>query len=172
MANDGKFLNMEGGLPKQESAIAASAGAGDANKIPKLDASGRLDGSMMPVGLGAETKTLTASEALTAGNIVNIWNDAGTPKVRKADATAAGKQAHGFVLANVANAAQATVYLEGNVTGLAGMTPGANQFLSAATPGARVEVAPSAAGNVAQLVGIAVSATEMTFEPNDAIVLA
>jgi hypothetical protein len=58
------------------------------------------------------TGTITASEALTANDLVNIFDDAGTLKIRQADA-ATGKPAHGFVTANVAQDADATVYYKG-----------------------------------------------------------
>src|SRR5512143_1765954 len=96
MAGD-KYLYNNVGALTEKAAIQSSAGAGDAGKIPALDAAGRLDNSMMPVGLGAETDVITTSEALSAGDFVNIWASTGT-KVRKADATTAGKEAHGFVL--------------------------------------------------------------------------
>ena len=63
----------------------------------------------------------------------------------------------------------ATVYLFGKLTGLSGMTPGAKQFLS--TSGARTETAPSTGGYIVQEVGIALSATEMKFEPQQIILL-
>lgn len=169
--NNGKFLNIENGIPKQEAAIATSGGSADASKMIKLDGSGRIDMSMMPVGVADEVTSFVASEALAAGDMVNIWNDAGVAKARKADAIAAGKEAHGFVLAGVAALATANVYFEGTVTGLTGLTPGTRQFL-ATTAGARTGTAPSGAGNVAQQVGIALSATEMSFEAGDPIVLA
>src|SRR5687768_2963313 len=49
-----------------------SAGAGDADKLVALDASGRIDSTMMPVGIGADTASITTSEALAAGDLVNI----------------------------------------------------------------------------------------------------
>ncbi len=149
---------------------ASSAGVGDAGKLVALDGSGRIDNSMMPTGLGADTKVLTASEALSAGNLVNIWNDAGTTKVRKADATTAGKEAHGFVLAAAASGASATVYFEGANTGVTGLT-GGNVFLST-TAGGCTNTAPSGSGNVVQRVGIATAATELNFEAQQPIALA
>lgn len=143
-----------------------SAGAGDVNKIPMLDASGRLDTSFMPVGIGADTKIVVTTEALAAGDLVNIWNSTGA-KARKADATVEGKEAVGFVLSAVGNGGDATVYFEGQITGLSGMTPGARQYLSTSA-GLRTETAPSAAGNVIQFVGIALDATTLAFEPEDA----
>lgn len=156
------------GTVKEVAGLAVSAGAGDAGKIPQLDGTGRLDASMMPVGIGADTQSITASEALAAGDLVNVHNSTGA-KVRKADATAAGKHAVGFVLASVANAALATVYFEGTVTGLTGLT-GGDQFL-AITPGASDETPPNAAGNVIQRVGSATSATTLAFEGGMPIVL-
>jgi hypothetical protein len=152
-------------------AVAASTGAPDSGKIAQLDGSGRIDGSMMPVGIGADTALVTASEALAAGDLVNIWNDGGTAKARKADASVAGKEAHGFVLAAVAGAAWATVYFESTNTQLTGMTPGP-QFLSATAAGRTVAVAPSGAGQVVQRVGFATSATEMNFQAGVPIKLA
>lgn len=146
-----------------------SAGAADAAKIPQLDAAGRLDNSFMPVGIGADTASITTSEALSAGDFVNIWNSGGA-KARKADGTVAGKETHGFVLVGAASAAQATVYFEGQNTAVTGQTPGP-VFLGT-TAGLAVSAAPSAAGNVVQRLGIAVSATTIVFEPSDPIVLA
>lgn len=170
MANDGKYLSVTTGRVQQESAINTSAGAGDAGKLAKLDSTGKWDASMMPAGVVADTKIITASEALTAGDFVNVWNSTGV-KVRKADGTATGKECNGFVLANVANGASATVYFEGPNTQRSGMTVGARQYLST-TPGAATETPLAGSGNVVQYLGVAVSATEMNFEPEDGIILA
>lgn len=165
-----KYIKNSSGTLAEEAAIQSSAGAGDAGKIPALDASGRLDSSMMPAGIGADTASIAASENLSAGNLVNVWNDSGTPKVRKADATTAGKEAHGFVLAAVTAPAAATVYFEGPNTALSGLTAG-NLYLST-TAGGTTSTAPSAAGNVVQRVGVAVSATVLNFEAQQPITLA
>jgi len=139
----------------------SSAGAGDSGKIVALDSSGRIDNTMMPVGIGADTATITASEALAAGDYVNVWNSTGA-KVRKADATTAGKHAMGFVLAAVSSSASATVYFEGTNTQVSGMTPG-EVFLST-TAGTGTGTAPSGSGNIVQSIGFAVSATAVNFQ--------
>lgn len=193
-----RFLATILGRVKMIATIATSAGADDAEKVPSTNASGvldpsilnaatsgankilmtgadgRLDPETMPAGIGQDAKTLPASEALAAGNIVNVWNDAGTAKARKADATAEGKEGVGFVLAAVASAANATLFFEGRITGLSSLTAGARYYLSAATPGALVLAAslPSTAGNVVQYIGTAVSATELDFEPGEPITVA
>ncbi len=146
-----------------------TGGSGKENKIPSLDAAGKLDITMMPTGMGQDTITAEASEALVAGNFVNLYLDT-TLKVRKADATTAGKEANGFVLASFDSAAIATIYRQGNNNQLTGMTIGARQYLSAASPGARTETPPSATGNVVQFLGIATSATEVFFEERDSII--
>jgi hypothetical protein len=164
------YLDNVGGTLTQKRSTQTTAGAGDAGKIPALDAAGKLALGMMPVGVGAEVSTVTASEALVAGDYVNIWNDTGTPKVRKADATAAGKEAHGFVLAGASSASPALVYHEGTNTQVTGQTAG-NVFLST-TPGLGTTTPPSGAGNVVQRLGVAISATAVSFEPQQPVTLA
>jgi hypothetical protein len=168
MAGD-KYIYQNAGTLTEKAAIQTSAGAGDAGKIPALDAAGRLDNSMMPVGLGADTASVTTSEALAAGDLVNIWNSTGA-KARKADATVAGKEAHGFVLSAVSSGASATVYFEGTNTGVTGLTPGVN-YLST-TAGTATATAPSGSGNVVQRVGFATAAAALNFDSGTPIVLA
>jgi hypothetical protein len=166
-----KFLRLLSGVISELEALVTSAGAGDAGKIPALDATGKLDNSFMPVGIGADSKILPASENLAAGDLVNVWNDSGTAKARKADATTAGKEANGFVLSAVTLGNNATVYFDGTDTQLAGLTPGSVYYL-ATTAGGIATAPPSGYGNVLQRVGRALSATELTFEPGEPITLA
>lgn len=165
-----KYIYNNAGVLTEKSGLTASVGAGDSGKIVALDSSGRLDQSFMPVGVVPETASVLASEALTAGNLVNIYNNSGTANCRKADATVAGKEAHGFVLTSVSNGASATVYFEGTNTALSGLTPG-KQYLST-TAGGTTTTAPSGSGNVVQIVGFAVSATAMSFQSEQPIILA
>lgn len=159
-----KYLTVDSttGRAKEVASVQASAGAGDAGKVVALDAAGRLHNTMMPVGIGADTQSIVTSENLSAGNLVNIYNNTGTATARKADATTVGKEAHGFVLASTTSPAAATVYFEGTIIGLSGLTPG-NQFLTT-TPGLSDETPPSASGNIIQSVGTATSATTLNFE--------
>lgn len=191
-----RFLANIAGRVKMVAAILTSSGVADAEKIVATNTSGLIDDtllnaattgsgvvlktkgdgtideSVLPTGIGADVKNIVASEALSAGDLVNIWNDSGVEKVRKADASAEGKEAVGFVKASVLSSGTASVYFEGRITGKTGLTPGARQYLSAATAGAVVETAPSAAGNVVQFVGVAVSATEIDFESSNPITVA
>lgn len=164
-----KFLRFVSGVFTEVFGVQSSAGAANAGDIVALDDTGRLDNSLMPVGIGADTKSITTSEALAAGDWVNIWNSTGA-KARKADATTAGKETHGFVLAAASSGASALVYFEGTNTQVTGQTPGP-VFLqtTAGTGGATI---PSASGNVVQRIGVALSATEVNFEGGPAVTLA
>jgi hypothetical protein len=146
-----------------------SAGAGDSGKIVALDGAGKIDSTMMPTGIGADTALIAASEALAAGDFVNIYSSSGA-KCRKADASTAGKEAHGFVLASVESAANATVYFEGTNTQVTGQTPGV-VFLSATTPGLATSTAPSSSGNVVQRIGFATGTTAINFQSMPPVVL-
>ena len=165
-----KFLRLVSGVITEVFGVQSSAGAANAGDVPVLDDTGRLDNSMMPVGIGADTAVIAASESLAAGNWVNVWNDASTAKVRKADATTAGKEVHGFVLSAVTSGNPATVYFEGTNTQVSGQTPGPVYLqTTAGTGGATI---PSASGNVVQQVGVALSATSVNFERGTPVVLA
>ena len=164
-----KFLRLVNGVLTEIFGVQTSAGAGNAGDLVSLNATGRIDNSMMPVGIGADTATITASETLAAGDWVNVWNSSGA-KVRKADATTAGKEAHGFVMSAVTSGNPATVYFEGTNTQVTGQTPGA-VFLQT-TAGAGGATIPSASGNVVQQIGVAVSATAVNFERGTPVTLA
>jgi hypothetical protein len=166
-----KYLSQSGGQITEVQAKDSSAGVTDAGKIIAADSTGRIDTSFMPVGITPEVKILVASEALTIRNLVNIYDDSGTEKARKADGSN-GRRANGFVLAAVNLGANATVYLEGTITGLSGKTPGAPQYLSADTAGTMVETPDAGAGEISQEVGVAISPTEVSFEPQQPITLA
>ena len=164
-----KFLRLVAGVFTEIAATVTSSGAASDGDLVALDSSGRLDNSVMPVGIGTDTKSIPASEALAAGDWVNVWNSTGA-KVRKADATTAGKEAHGFVLAAVSSGANALVYFEGTNTQVSGQTPGPVFLQTAAgTGGATI---PSASGNVVQNLGVALSATDVNFERGTPVVLA
>lgn len=165
-----KYLALVAGVITEVLGIQTSAGAADAGKVGVLDNTGRFDVSMMPVGIGADTASIVASEALSAGDFVNVWDSAGTAKVRKTDATTAGKEANGFVLSAVAPGASATVYFEGTNTQVTGQTPG-KVFLGT-TAGKAISTAPSASGNVVQQIGYAVSATAINFNAQVPVTLA
>lgn len=164
-----KYLSNSAGAIAEVQPVTTSAGAADATKLAQLDGAGRFDNSVLPVGIGADTNPVQASEALAAGDFVNVHDVAGAFRCRKADATVSGKQADGFVLAAVASGANATIYSEGPNTAVTAQTPG-QKFL-ATTAGTATATAPSGAGNVVQRIGVAMSATVINFEPQPPILL-
>ena len=167
MANNGKYLTIESGDQVQELAINVSAGAADADKIIRTDAVGQIDPTFLPT---SEVKSLPSFENLSAGDIVNIFNDGGTAKVRKADATTTGKEAWGFVRTGVTAPTAVNVYFEGIVTGLSGLTAG--KVWLDTTAGAVTQTPVTATGNVNQKDGVPISTTEVVFEKGEATKLA
>lgn len=163
-----KFLTFISNSKQLVTAIASSAGVGDANKIISTGSDGKIDLTLMPSGIGPSTETIPASENLAAGDFVNIWNDSGTRRVRKADASN-GRSANGFVLAAVTSGSNATVYLQGVNSGLTSLTAGLQYYL-AGTAGAATATAPST--GMIQPLGIAVSATAINFEFEPPITIA
>jgi len=160
-----KYQTWDGGQ-KLKSFLQTSAGAADAGKPVALNSSGEIDSSMLP-NREADSTTLPASENLAAGDLVNIWSDSGTLKVRKADATSSAKRADGYVLAGVTSPANAVVFHDGAITGLTSLTVGGRYYLSATAGGLTIEASvPTTTGNLIQFVGQAVSATKLLYQPD------
>lgn len=164
MAN--KYIALLSGKLTNTEATVVSAGAGDAGEIVALDASGKIDVSVLPVGVGPDVKSLVTSANLAAGEYVNIYDNAGTPTARLADASN-GRDAHGFVKAATTSPAAATVYFEGTNSDLSGLTIGGRVYLD--TVGGITQT-PRTTG-VHQFLGIAISATEVNTDIDDCIVL-
>ncbi|TLX54857.1 hypothetical protein DN824_20455 [Stutzerimonas nosocomialis] len=169
-----RYMTLLNGARKLIEALATSTGVADAGKIVATGPDGRLDESLMPLGIGADTVTAPASEALGAGKFVNFHDDAGTFSVRLAD-NSNGRRADGFVIEAVAEAGAATVYpLDGVNSALTGLTPGARYYLGTAggvTDTPLVETDPLNANKVSQYVGTAKSATELVTDDSDPVTL-
>ncbi|MEZ5691206.1 MAG: hypothetical protein R3D71_06040 [Rickettsiales bacterium] len=115
------------------------------------------------------SQKMVASENLAAGDLVNIFNDNGTTKARKAN-NAQDRQAHGFVLSAAAANSIAVIFLNGKITGLSGFTGGATIYLG--ENGQPINTAPTTSGYIIQEIGTALSATEIFFNPNPIITIA
>ena len=158
------FLRNVAGRLTEILGLQTSAGAGDAGKIAALDSTGRFDITMMPVGITPEVASCTTSEDIAAGSWCNLYLSGGVLTARKADATAAGKECNGFVLASTTSGQTATVYLDGSNTQVTGLTIGTSYFLDT-TAGGSTATAPSGSGNVVQCLGKATAATALMFVP-------
>lgn len=169
------FLRLVSGRPKVVAGVVTSAGSANDGDIPSLDANGRLDVSLMPSGIGPAVKTMPCSENLAAGDIVNVFNDSGVLRCRKADASSAGagRRAHGFVQAAFTSGQTATVFYGDLNSSLSGLTIGAEYYLSHTTAGGVVAVGglSATAGHIVQRVGVAMSATEILVEIQEPIEL-
>lgn len=168
------FLARVAGKTKQLLAVIISAGSADSGKIVGLGSDGRLDASVMPVGIGAQTTQAVASEALGAGKFVQYHSNAGVFSARLAD-NSNGRQADGFVLVAAALATTATVYpLDGTNAQLTGLTAGSRYWLGTAggvtdTPLDETNVAN--ANKISQYLGVAKSATELVSDDDGYVVL-
>lgn len=163
-----KYLENNGGQYREVQPVTTSVGAGDAGKIAQLDNTGKWDITLMPSGIGVPTVALTASETLAAGDLINIWNNGGTANARKADCSN-NRRAHGYVLSGASSGTTATVYVQDNLTGLSGLTPGVPYYLS--TTGSYSATSPTTAGFISQEIGTAISTTVISFIPKQPITL-
>jgi hypothetical protein len=132
----------------------AAAVVATPNSIVATNASGTIDPSFLPPGIIADTISVVASEALAAGALVNVWDNAGVANARNADNSVSTKQAVGFVIAAVISGGTALVYGMGqNNTAVTGLTPGTYYWLG--TVGGVTATPPSAVGSLDQIVGVA-----------------
>lgn len=188
------YLTIVSGIKTLVRGNQTSAGAGDAGKLVALNSAGFVDPTMTTIAGtlaagtnvsvtgtgttaspytisstasgGVTTVTATASATISAGMLVNFYNNAGALDARPADNSAAGSEANGFATAGVTNGASGTFTLGGIITGLSGLTIGATYFLG--TVGGITTTAPTAAGTNLQVVGKAISATQLEFTPDPA----
>lgn len=167
-----KYIANNGGALSEVQPITTSAGAGDASKIPQTDGSGRLDITLMPLGIAAEVASIVASENLAAGDLINIFDSSGSIKVRRADASSPAKEAHGFVINSVTSGGTASVYYGNINTGVSGLTIGLTYYLSGATPGAVTTTPPTTAGYIVQKIGRSISTTSLLVNIQQPITLA
>lgn len=161
-----KYLNGELAL---QAASVTSTGVANDGDLVALDSSGKLDVSVLPTGVGPEVAILVATEALNAGDYVNIWNDAGTPKVRLAD-NSNGRRAHGYVKASVSISANATVYFEGDNDSLSSLVAGGDVYLGTAGGVIQTPLAETAVGSISQKLGVARAATIVSTDIDKTII--
>lgn len=162
-----KYISINGsGILTEVTGTVTSSGAGNSGNIVALDSTGKLDVSTMPTGFGLDTVSLTASEAISAGNMVNIWRNGSIDSARNADCSN-NRLAHGFVSSSVSSSGTATVYVAGPNSSLSGLTAGTTYYLN--TAGSITSTAPTTSGYSLQQVGVASSATTLVFDPKSAI---
>jgi hypothetical protein len=158
-----KYISNNAGQLAEIVAAQVSGGVADANKIPALDSTGRLDPSLLPLGVSPDLAVIQATENLAAGDFVNIYDVSGSFRCRKSDASVTGKEACGFVTLAVTSGANASIYFEGTNSFVTGQIAG-NVWLSDVTAGRGQNTLPIGAGKIQQRIGIATSATSINCE--------
>ena len=150
-------------------AIDASAGSADAGKIPALNAQGKLDESLLPV---FDSASYEASENLSAGDLVNLFNDGGVTKMRRADRTNQ-RQADGYVRDNINSGDTGTMYRDGEVTGktFAAADIGKSLYLDVTGQPSVGANDADTAGQYRQKVGRVETTTSMQFEKGEVVVI-
>lgn len=106
-----------------------------------------------------------ANEDIAYGYAVNITVTGAELRLQKANATNNTKPCHGFctTLGGIATGARGEVILNnGLLVGVAGLTRGTRYFLST-TGGLLTTVAPIAAGNIEQALGLALDTSALLF---------
>ena len=95
-------------------------------------------------------------------------DQSGIPQITKAQASAEAncKGLLVIVLAEIANGAAGNCRIIGKVSGFSGLTPGAIQYLSDDTAGAIEETATVTSTEIVRIVGYALSATVLWFNPD------
>lgn len=157
-------INDVNGSPEERNAITASTGAPDGLKIVATNASGRFDESLMPLGVGADAQSATASEAIGAAKLVNFHEGAGgILSIRLADASN-GREAQAFTKSAIANGAVGLVFMEGQIEGLTGLAIATRYYLGLA--GNVTDIPPTTSGHILQHIGNTLVADELNFEPD------
>jgi hypothetical protein len=100
---------------------------------------------------------LPTTDTLTTGALVNIYNNAGTPSARLANATGT-LLCRGFSTGNYAAGGYAEILLRGLIANATGLTPGLSYYL-AASPGGFTSTSGT------QPIGFAISATQIFINP-------
>lgn len=156
-----RYLALVGGFIKN---IVASVVGGTPFTIVSTGSDGFIDRSYLKDQV---TKSMVASENIAAGDQVNIWDDAGTPKLRKADASGGlAKKSDGYAPAAILSGASGLIVSGQEInTAVAGLTPVADYFLSATVPGGVAKATdpgyPTTAGHISQFIGKSTAAAEL-----------
>tara|TARA_R110002153_G_scaffold136399_2_gene286299 strand:+ start:2716 stop:3225 length:510 start_codon:yes stop_codon:yes gene_type:complete len=165
-----KYMQLVNGKKSLTKSKDLSTGAADAGEIVALNAEGKIDSTMLQ---DIDNTNVPASEDLSSGDYVNIFDDGGVVKARKAD-NSNNRPAHGYVKDNVVAPANVTVFFEGTNANLSALTEGSRQYLGTAGSAVETPLDPTNAaddGKIHQLLGVAISATEVNTDIQDCIIL-
>lgn len=151
---------------KKVLATATQVFDGAANVVA-TQADGYIDPSLIK---NSEVKVRVASEGITAGDEINIWDDTAVAKARKASASSFATRSFGYAENSALLGEDVRIISEGCRTGLGGLTIGEPVFLATAA-GTVTQTPPTADDEIWQMLGEAISATEYRLEIGEAIEL-
>lgn len=138
---------------------------GSSGDVLTTDGAGTVSWAAPSSGAGTVDIPTTAQEALNAGDLVRFTNDAGTPRVQKADATNADARLNpiGFAVAAAGIGAAVTVRIAGvadvpaaRFDAAPGVANVGQRVWCSTTSGQITLTAPSASGDIVQRVGVLV----------------
>ena len=169
-ATNGRYTGLVAGTPTANVIYTLPPADGTTGQSLTTNGTGSLSWATITGGTGgAQTiVTIQSADTLQAGNVVNIYNDGGNFRVRRANA-AARIEAHGFVVVGVSGGTNANVYLSGLNANVTSLTPGP-VYLST-TGGSVTQTAPTASTQLVHRIGTATSATSFIFDPQTPILL-
>jgi hypothetical protein len=129
-----------------------------------------------PMGTGLTLGALTvfavlASEAISAGAFINIYNNSGTINVRNAKADDPAKFAVGFSPLAIGNGAVGFILFFGLNSAITVATPASQVWLSDSVAGSFQTSAPTTAGHIIQSLGPAVDGVGIIFHPGPTVEL-
>lgn len=157
----GVFTEVYNVLNNLASALTKDCGAGSRNPA-QWDA---LAGSATTILANNMSRLyVRAGEDLSYGDIISLFDAAGVLVARKANATDSSKPADGFcsVPQGIVTGVAGEVILSHGVLPASGLTIAQRYFLST-VDGFMTPVPPTAAGNIEQYLGVAISSTALYF---------
>jgi len=108
---------------------------------------------------------VVASVAISRGQVVNLFNNAGVLNARLARGDSAATMAHGIANNSVGISGILELnWQRGTIDSISGMVVGALYYLSPTVAGAVQTVRPSTAGHIIQPVGLALTGATMALE--------
>lgn len=164
--------NPSTGLNESPETIQSSSGAPDADKIISTDPSGKIDATFLPAEAleGATYLDVVLGEDVNANDLVQVYNDGGTLKARKATAASTPRRACGrSTESGTTGETKRVIIGDHDFTSAAhGFTLGDDSpiFLST-TAGGMTHTVPSTGGQLIQCVGFAIDANTIRFSAAD-----
>ena len=135
-------------------------------KLAATEANANVSDDNEPTIISCHNAT---GSAIAIRSVCYISGDqSGVPQITKAQASAEAncKGLLVIVLAEIANGAAGNCRIIGKVSGFSGLTPGAIQYLSDDTAGSIEETATVTSTEIVRIVGYALSATVLWFNPD------